>query len=473
MPIEWSLLVVLVLGLLIAGIGFALDAIMTGRTPQGTVAWVVALILLPPVSIPFYLIFGSRRFVGYVRSRRRGKLEINDLGMQALHAVEPFALSHDQARAAMLEKFGALPSTRGNHFELLINGECTFDAIHAAIDSAKDYILVQFYIIRDDDQGKRLEKSLLAAAARGVRISVLYDDVGSSKLKRWVKSLSSNGVNVRAFKRSRGPRNRFRINFRNHRKIVIVDGKVGFVGGLNIGDEYLNKNINPAMCPWRDTHLRCFGPIVQAIQLAFCEDWYWATKRIPEAKWIPEPHKSDMSAVTLASGPIDELDIATLALLSLITNARSRIWISTPYFAPDESIGHALQLAAVRGLDVRILYPTQNDNPLVNAAHDTYLDDMLAAGATVYAHAPGFSHQKVLLADNIAVLGSSNLDNRSLRINFEINVMISDTSFAGEVCSMLESDFKSATKRTRADFARKPWYLKLRSRAARLLAPIL
>lgn len=212
---------------------------------------------------------------------------------------------------------------------------------------------------------------------------------------------------------------------------------------------------------------------MQAIQLAFCEDWYWATKRVPKAQWTPEPHKSDMTALVIASGPIDELDTATLALLSLITNARSRIWISTPYFAPDESIGHALQLAAIRGVDVRILFPARTDNPLVNAAHDTYLDEMLAAGATVFAHSPGFSHQKVLLADNIAVIGSANLDNRSLRINFEINVMIADTRFAGEVCSMLESDFQSGKKRTRADINRKPWYLKLRSRAARLLAPIL
>ncbi len=472
MPIEWSLLFTLAsIALLIAGIGFALDAIMTGRTPQGTVAWVVALILLPPVSIPFYLVFGSRRFIGYVRSRRRGKLDINDLGKEALLATEPFALTVDQARIAMLEKFGALPPTRGNHFELLIDGESTFDAIFAAIHAAREYILVQFYIIRDDDQGRRLEQALIAASDRGVRVSVLFDEVGSSKLGRWVNSLKSKKIDARAFKRSRGPRNRFRINFRNHRKIVVVDGRTAFVGGLNIGDEYVGKN--PAMCPWRDTHMRCFGPVVQAIQLAFCEDWYWATKRIPEANWTPEPHKSAMTSLVIASGPIDELDTATLALLSIITNARSRIWISTPYFAPDESIGHALQLAAIRGVDVRILYPAVTDNPLVNAAHDTYLDDMLAAGATVFAHSPGFSHQKVLLADNIAVIGSSNLDNRSLRINFEINVMISDTTFAGEVCSMLESDFKSGTKRTRADIARKPWYLKLRSRAARLLAPIL
>lgn len=444
---------------------------MTGRTPQGTLAWVVALILLPPVTIPFYLVFGTRRFIGYVRSRRRGKLDINDLGKKALLATEPYALTADQARIAMLERFGALPPTHGNHFDLLINGECTFDAIFAAINAAQEYLLIQFYIIRDDDLGRKLELALIAAADRGVRINVLFDEVGSSKLGRWVKSLKSKNIDVRAFKRSRGPRNRFRINFRNHRKVVVVDGKIGFVGGLNIGDEYLGKN--PAMHPWRDTHMRCFGPVVQAIQLAFCEDWYWATKRIPDAQWTPQPHPGAMTSLVIASGPIDELDTATLALLSLITNARSRIWISTPYFAPDESIGHALQLAAIRGVDVRILYPAVTDNPLVNAAHDTYLDDMLAAGAMVYAHTDGFSHQKVLLADNIAVIGSSNLDNRSLRINFEINVMVSDSAFAGEVCSMLESDFRSCKRRTRTDIARKPWYLKLRSRAARLLAPIL
>ena len=473
MPSEWTILLVSLSSilLLLAGIAFALDAIMTGRTPQGTIAWVVALIFLPPISIPLYLFFGSRRFVGYVRSRRRGRLEINALGIEAMEKIQPWAINPEQTRNLLLESFGALPPTFGNGFTLLIDGAATFEAIFQAIAQAQSYIFLQFFIIRDDDLGKQLESALLDARSRGVRIHVLFDEVGSTDLSRWSRSLCDAGIEVRAFRRSRAPRNRYRLNFRNHRKIVVVDGSIAFIGGLNIGNEYLGKD--PRQSPWRDTHLRCHGPVVQSIQLAFCEDWYWASKRIPKAMWLPCPHPDNTPALVIASGPIDELETATLAFLSLITNAKQRIWISTPYFAPEESICYALQLAALRGIDVRILVPARTDNFLINFAHDTYFDDLLIAGVKVFSYAPGFVHQKVVLADNAATIGSANLDNRSLRINFEITLVAACDAFAQQVAEMLENDFAHSTQRTRAEISRRKWYINLRSRAARLLSPLL
>ena len=472
MMADWLMVVApLSLVLLLAGMFFALDAIMTGRTPQGTIAWVVALVFMPPVAIPLYLVFGTRRFAGYVRSRRRGRLEINSLGRTVLAALTPHAVTSGPLGGMAFERVGAMPPTQGNSVDLLIDGGPTFDSIFAAIDNATSYLLVQFYIIHDDDLGKNLEARLKAALARGVSVRVLYDEIGSPGLARWSRSLIGSGAEVRAFKRSKAPRNRYRMNFRNHRKIVVADGIVAFIGGHNVGDEYLGKV--PERAPWRDTHIAVRGPAVQSIQLAFCEDWYWATKSVPELNWTPLPVNANLPVAIVASGPVDEVDSATLTFLAVMTSARSRLWIATPYFAPDEAICSALQLAAMRGVDVHILVPAVTDHRLVNWAHETYFDQMLLAGVHIHVFSPGFMHQKVVLADNVVTVGTANIDNRSLRINFEITAVTTDPSLASQVHDMLAKDFRTSQLLTKQDLARRPAWKRLRARIARLCAPLL
>jgi cardiolipin synthase len=458
--------------LTLVGVALALDAIWNTRTAQGTLAWVFALIFIPVVGIPFYLVFGSRRFNGYVRARRRGNTRINRLARSAYDTLKPYASNAQptQSKSAM-DFLGVLPMTGGNDARLLINGHATFEAIFAAIDRATDYVLVQFYIVRDDTLGRKLLKHLQDARSRGVRCYVLYDEVGSSKLKRLLLAMRGMGVDVSAFKTTKGPRNRFQINFRNHRKIVVCDGTVAFIGGHNVGDEYVD--LVPTRAPWRDTHVELRGPCVQAVQLAFCADWNWAMGSVPELNWCAQPVSANERVFILPSGPADDVDTFQLLTLQLITDARSRIWIASPYFVPDEAIHAALQLAALRGVDIRVIFPQNPDSTLVRLANRALWPDLLGPGVKLFTHGRGFMHQKVMVFDDSACVGTANLDNRSLRINFEITALIDDPVFAAETIAMLEDDLLHCTPVAPDAWTKLTVLQRLASRTARMFDPIL
>ena len=456
----------------VAGMVLAVDAIMRNRTPQGTIAWVVSLLLLPIVAIPFYVVFGSRRFNGYVRAIRRGQQAMRGLWEQAQHAVEPHArpaVAPDGPACAALGRLATLPATSGNRVRLLIDGADTLDAIEAGLDAAREYLLLQYYILRDDGVGRRLRDALLRARERGVLVRLLYDEIGSASLPdRHLAPLREAGCEVSGFRTTRHG-NRFQINFRNHRKSVVVDGTVAFSGGVNIGDEYLG--LDRRYGPWRDTHLEIEGPAVVPIQLAWCEDWHWATGKVPELRWAPQP-AGDLDVAVVSSGPADGVETCGLAFLHLISSARRRLWIATPYFVPDEGIIAALQLAARRGVDVRVIVPHRGDNALVRWSIYSYYPDVIPAGVRLYRYGPGFMHQKVILSDDVAVVGTANLDNRSIRINFEMLVASEGGEIAEAMAAMLHRDFERCHGARLADFEAAPWWFRVRARAARLLGPI-
>lgn len=467
---------VVVLGGLVqlAGLFAAADAVMKGRTPEGTIAWALALVIFPLLALPLYLAFGLRRFHGYVRARRVGRLEINDLGRE----VHSRLSRHGHADSGpgyprAFDRLGLLPATDENRVELLIDGAESYEAMFASVSRAASYVLVQFYIVRDDAVGRRLKELLVAARGRGAEVLFLYDGVGSGGLPRaFIRELEAAGVRTACFKTSKGARNPLRLNFRNHRKIVICDGREAFVGGLNIGEEYLGKTRR--FGPWRDTHLRLTGPSVQAVQLAFYEDWHWATRQTPRLEWEPAPAEgSDQRVLVVPTGPADDMDAAVLLFTGLIHGARERLWLAAPYFVPDEAVVNALQLAALRGVDVRIVIPERADQWIVWFAAFSYYDEVLPYGVRVYRYQPGFMHQKVILCDNLACVGTANLDNRSLRINFEITAMVADAAFAGQVRSMLERDMQRCHAVGRNDFAKRAWGFRVAARMARLLSPIL
>lgn len=473
--LDWSVVAAVVLLVAeVVGIALAVDAIMRNRTPQGTVAWVVSLVLLPVVAIPFYLVFGNRRFNGYVRALRRGHASLRGLWQQAAEAVEPHAVrpADRDPRAEITATIGALaplPETSGNSVRILIDGTATFEAILAAIAAAQRYVLIQFYIVRDDGIGRRLIDALLAARRREVAVYFLYDEIGSGDLPASVLArLRDAGCEVSGFRTtSRG--NRFQIQFRNHRKTVVIDGQQSFVGGHNVGDEYLG--LDPAVGPWRDTHLELAGPCTVPIQLAWCEDWHWATGGVPDLAWSPTP-AGDLPVVVVPSGPADEFETCALMFLHLITSARRRLWISTPYFVPDEGIIAALQMAAKRGVDVRVMIPERGDNRLVRLTMPTFYADVIPAGVRMYRYTSGFLHHKVLLADDVAAVGTANFDNRSFRINFEMTVLAEGPAIGEEMAAMLRRDFERCHGVGLGDFEDLPWWRRVMSRAARLTSPI-
>lgn len=456
------------------GVLLALDAVLNTRTPQGTLAWVFALVFLPVPAIPFYFVFGARRFNGYVRARRRGDTRINKLAALVYDMLKPHATAAQPTQAGhSMDFLGLLPMTAGNDAKLLVNGVATFDAIFNAIDNASDYVLVQFYILRDDSLGRRLLSHLSAAQRRGVRCYVLYDEIGSSKLSQLVLAMRGAGIAVSAFKTTKGPRNRFQLNFRNHRKIVVADGKVAFIGGHNVGDEYID--LDPKCCPWRDTHVELRGPCVQAIQMSFCEDWNWAVGKVPEFDWNPTTRPENESVLVIPSGPADQVETFLLLTLQLIASAKDRIWIASPYFVPDDALIAALQLAALRGVDVRVIYPKNPDSVLVRLATRAVWPDMLGPGVNMYSHSNGlgFMHQKVMVFDDIGCVGTANLDNRSIRINFEITALVHDAGFANECAEMLKSDLDHCHQIGKDEWTKLSIFSRFTSRAARMLSPIL
>ena len=461
------------------GVAAACHAILHTRTSQGAIAWAVSLVAMPYLTLIPYLFLGRSKFAGYADARRienetlRSRAHPPEWDTRASSAGVPTdALGHSLVRS--LTHLGGMPFLPGNTVRTLVNGEATFAAIFDAIESAQHYIVVQFFIVRADALGEMLKEALITKAAQGIRIYFLYDSIGSFDLPhRYVAALRSAGVEMHPFATNRRFVNRFQLNFRNHRKIVVVDGKRAFVGGHNVGVEYLGAK--PPLSPWRDTHIEVRGPAVASIQFVFTEDWYWATQQLPALEMPPfEAPTEGMHCLVMPTGPADRFETCSLFFVEAINAARMRIWITTPYLVPDEAVLSALRLAVLRGVDVRILIPSRRDHRVVFAASTLYAHDAVRSGIRVFRYRPGFLHQKVVLIDDVAAaIGSANLDNRSFRLNFEIMVLTVDREFAAEVHAMLMRDFAESFEIDRNEYKKAPAWRRIAMHVARLFAPIL
>jgi cardiolipin synthase len=279
---------------------------------------------------------------------------------------------------------------------------------------------------------------------------------------------------VAAFNTTQGRRrNRFQLNFRNHRKIVVVDGEYAWIGGHNVGVEYLGEDAR--IGHWRDTHTRMAGPAVHGAELTFASDWYWATRKELAIDWNPGfESRGESEVLVFPSDPASEFEEAGLMYHQMIVDARKRIWIASPYFVPDRGIISALQLASLRGVDVRVIIPDEPDGPVVGMANWAYTKELLPAGVRVYRYRGGFMHQKVFLMDDyVAGVGTANFDNRSFRLNFEITALVHNFEFAGEIYNMLEADIGQSREVSREEIGAKPAWFHLAMGAARLMAPVL
>ena len=469
-----SLITLAALCLHAAGVFAAMHAVMHTRTAQGAFAWVLGLVLLPYLTLVPYLFLGASHFGGYVDLHRQRQArffllheEANQARSGLLPPTAPVCDDRYNAIARMLNT----AMHGGNGLSLHIDGEAAFTAMFAAIARAEHYVLVQFFIIHDDVLGRRLRDALLERAVAGVQVCLLYDSIGSHALPdSYVESLRHGGVVVHPFATRRW-RNRFQLNFRNHRKVLVVDGVRGFVGGLNAGDEYLGAK--PPLSPWRDTHMELEGPAVADLQRVFSEDWYWVTGERPPSS--PPPERCGRAAsMIVATGPADRQESCSLFFTQLIQAAKERVWITTPYFVPDQAVFNALRLAVFRGVDVRILIPCRPDHRTVFMASTLYAHEATMAGVRMFRYLPGFIHQKVMLVDNdTAVVGSMNLDNRSFRLNFEIAALNVDEAFAAKVEAMLDTDFAHADEVNPNDYSRLPYLKRVALHVARLFDPVL
>lgn len=466
----------LVTAFYLAGIIAAIDAVMTVRTPQGAIAWSVSLVSFPFIAVPAYLVLGRSRFEGQMQAFALRQGEIRNVLETYREALKPYELAPEDVPSwhHAVRQLSEHEVVSSNRIELLINGEQTFDSILEGIAAAEQYILFQFYMIHDDGLGNRIQKALIEKARDGVEVIVLYDEIGSSELSAdYVNRFKEAGVAISSFKPNQGWRNRFQLNFRNHRKVMVVDGKVAWIGGHNVGDNYLG--LNPDFSPWRDTHVRLEGPAALQAQLAVMADWYWATREQLELSWTPHVAEgADQHLLVLPTAPVSTRETASLLFVAALNAAKERIWITAPYFVPDDAVLKSLQLAAMRGVDVRVITTGKGDSLPVWLAAFYYINQLRDSGITFYSYEPGFMHQKVLLVDDdIASVGTHNFDNRSFRLNFEIMTIAFDAEFAAEVKDMLQDDFRQASVIDPRKFEDQPFYWWLGVRLSYLAAPVL
>ena len=469
--LAWLLLLIQITGFILAG-----RVIMGDRSTHGTIAWAVSLVLLPLVAVPTYLLFGRNKLGSYIKSRRRLDDDFNR--RQQVEAQHPAGIIDEKDEAfkqwKILEGLTKVPLTRGNSMTFLFAGRETFDSIIEGLERAEDTILFQFFIFRDDAEGRRFTDLLKKKAKAGVRVYFMVDAIGSRQLSPlFFKGLEEAGVKTGVFLPGRTIRGRLRLNFRNHRKVVLVDGKEAWIGGNNIGLEYVGKH--PKFGHWRDTHVHVRGPVVNAIQLAFLEDWFWVTRDMPDLNWkAADQQPADVRALCLATGPADSEDNCTLAYVHMINQARKRLWIHSPYFVPSEEVIIALQLAALRGVDVRILLPGKSDKWLVWISSFYFSASTRLRKVRFYRYKRGFFHSKLLLVDDELVsVGTVNFDNRSFRINFEMTLILEDKRLAEECLQQMKQDFKEAVEDPDDPLASKSFLFRLAAHTVRLLSPLL
>ena len=456
----------------------AFHALNHVRSSQATVAWVVGLIAMPWLTLPLYWIFARHRFAGYREAIR----EVEKSHRASATAVRQELKTQTNARttrqATPLEQIADVldtPLCSGNAFELLVNGPAFFDKLIEQIDTAESYVYVSFYIIRDDVVGNRFADALMRRASQGVTVRLLYDEIGCLRLSnRYLDRLRGGGVDVRAFYTRQGWINRFQINFRNHRKFAVIDGRTTLVGGLNIGDEYLGTpNVD-----WRDTAIIARGPIAKKVQAVFAGDFYWAARtNLPEANWDHGDFPSDTvagQAAACATGPADHRPRATMMFVAAIASATERVWISTPYLVPDDALMVALSMARARGVDVRLLIPSKADEWAVYLAGFYYERELAQLDIPVFRYRDAFMHQKCVLVDgSLVLLGSTNFDNRSLYLNFELMLAVDDPQLIADIAKMLEKDFAQSTQAGATRHPLQPILSRAGTAIARLFSPVL
>ena len=483
-------MLVTILGIaeLIYVVGLATWILFEKRSPVATLAWILSLVALPYVGFVLFFFFGPRRIVRkrLKHKRARGKFAAQNLPPWVAPAVE--ADERVQQLVQLGVKSGEPPADACTEARILHSAEVTYDTILDAIATAKHHIHVAYYIFDARRSGMRVRDALIAKAKEGVTVRLLVDGVGSSLGRKFLKPMHEAGIKFARFNPVALSRLRSRIDFRNHRKIVVVDGCVGFTGGINIADEYLEAEVEGTappprtkkgrelQGPWRDTHLMLRGDVVRWLQLVFLDDWFYATGFVPrEKEYFPPPSgQGDDLVQVIASGPDRDYEVIQKMYFAAIATARQRVFVTTPYFVPDDAVLTALTTAALRGVDVRILVPRRSDSLVVTAAARSYYDPILAAGGRIYEYQPTMIHAKTLLVDDFfAAVGTANMDNRSFRLNFEVTAVMYGAVHAEELAEAFRKDLR-VSKEIKAQARKKiPFHWRFLEAGARVLSPLL
>ena len=448
------------------------------RDAVATLAWILFVLLLPLGGALLFFFLGTRRL-------RRRRLRVSarsaiEQGLASLHAsLAPFRVTdpdhNNHACAEAARRFMVDPrlATVGNEIAIFHGGEEAFRALCEAIARARHHVHLEYYIFRGDETGQRLLIALEERARAGVEVRLLVDAVGSWELPpRAVEPLTRAGGHFSWFLPVNLVSRPFSVNLRNHRKISVIDGEVGFIGGMNIGDEYRGRS--PEVGPWRDTHVCMRGPAVLRLQEIFAEDWHFATReRCVGPGYEPTPGRPGEVVVdVIESGPDRTAQAIYRRLFVAITRAEQRVWLTTPYFIPDAPILTALTTAAERGVDVRLLLPGHSDHRVVLFAGRAHYDELLRAGARVFEYQPGMLHAKTMVVDDLwTTIGSANMDRRSFHLNWEANLVLLDHGVAGSMADRFLRDLEHSVE-IRGPY-NPPAPERLAQAASALLSPLL
>lgn len=450
--------------------------VLEKRDPEKTIAWLLVLVFLPIVGFLLYLLFGRN-----VRKELalRTKKEISFTRLDEVHSSRFEGISHPAITrliALGYNAFGA-PVTHHNRIDLFFEGKDFFHKLFEEMEKATHHIHIAFFIIRHDHIGERLKEILLRKRKEGVEVRIIYDDVGSVWLsRRYKKELREAGVELYPFLPVTFPVIGRKLNYRYHRKIVIIDGKVGYLGGFNIGREYQGESRR--LGHWRDTHVRLEGESVYSLQLLYLMDYEFVSKKKLDGwEYFPQVSSKEVENLPIqiiSGGPDSHLPTILHTYLIMITNAKERIWIATPYLIPDEATLMALKMASLSGVDVRILIPDKPDHLFVYYATSSYLEELMEVGIQIYKYKEGFMHSKVLLCDHeIVSIGTANLDIRSFYLNFEVNALIYKEKIVSQVTAQFERDFTVSDKINLASYRKRAWGRQFTESIARLFSPIM
>ena len=446
------------------------------RNPVKSMAWVLVLLLLPVVGLVIYLIFG-RSLKGMKLISRSDLRELRRLYEYNDNSDVTLNLSKTSNQLiSLVNKLSGPHLFTGNDIKIFTSGKEKFASLLSDIKAAQDYIHVQYFIIENDSVGSQLIELLMHKASEGVKVRVLYDYVGSFYMRpRVLKKMRNAGIEVHPFLEVTPANVAFRINWRNHRKIVVIDGQVGYVGGMNIADRYVTGD--KKWTAWRDTHLRITGEAVAALQYSFAIDWNFTTRNLiisPTQRHDTPSPNSEYAMQMMSSGPTNRWNNISFVFLRAISLATQRIYIQTPYFLPSDPLLKALQSAALSGVDVRLMIPRHPDSVMLRLATGSYIKECLLSGMKIYFYEPTVMHAKVVLVDDeFVTTGSTNFDSRSFEHNFEFNTLIYSKDFNKKMCDTFEADMSDCSRVSMGKWKKRPLMQKALESVIRLVSPIL
>lgn len=455
-------------------IGTIIVIILDNRNPVKTMAWILILMFLPIVGLVFYFFFGrSRRRERIIGKKSYGSLLKKPMAEYLAQDSCALPMAYSRLISLFRQTNQALPFD-GNRVEVYTLGLSMLQSLLRELEKAKHHIHMEFYIFEDDAIGRLVRDVLIEKARAGVEVRVIYDDVGCWHVSnRFFEVMREAGVEVRSFLKVRFPLFTSKVNFRNHRKIVIVDGSVGFVGGMNLAERYMRGY---SWGIWRDTHLLLEGKAVHGLQTAFLLDWYFVDRTlITSARYFPKQAICGTSLTQIVtSEPIGLWKEIMQGLVMAISGAKKYFYVQTPYFLPTEAVLIAMQTAALSGVDVRLMLPYRADNRLTHLGSCSYLADTLQSGVKVYFYKKGFLHSKLMVSDDeLSTVGSTNMDFRSFEHNFEVNAFIYDTETALQMREIFLQDQRESVQVFLKNWEKRPWYRKAAESVVRLLAPLL